>query len=100
MSQICKPLFLITIVSAIFSKDPEFLYNQGLNMLEKTEINNGISEIKSWLNENRTTEEYEEKLSELQQRLEPLVSRLFPSSKPSEPGDFSNGVAPTIDEID
>ena len=60
---------------------------------EKTEINNGISEIKSWLNENRTTEEYEEKLSELQQRLEPLVSRLFPSAKPSEPGDFSNGVA-------
>ena len=51
---------------------------------EKTEINNGISEIKSWLNGgNRTTEEYEEKLSELQQRLEPLVSRLFPSAKPS-----------------
>ena len=35
--------------------------NNALSEDEKTEIINGISEIKSWLNENRTTEEYEEK---------------------------------------
>jgi len=49
MSQICKPLFLLTIVSAIFSKDPEFLYNQGLNMLEKTEINNAENALRESL---------------------------------------------------
>lgn len=30
---------LFTILSVLFSQDPEILYNQGLNMLEKTDIN-------------------------------------------------------------
>ena len=49
MLQIFKPLFLLTIVSILFSQDPESLYNQGLSKLEKAEINKAEEALKESL---------------------------------------------------
>ena len=49
MLRIFKPLFLLTIVSILFSQDPESLYNQGLSKLEKAEINKAEEALKESL---------------------------------------------------
>ena len=49
MLQIYKPLSLLTIISVLFSQDPESLYSRGLKMLDKKEISDAEQVFKESL---------------------------------------------------
>jgi len=86
--------------------------NDKLTPEDKDTMNDSIKDLEEWLlNEDRTKEEYEEKLTSIGSSIESIMAKLNPQPGPGSMGSESMGInpndvmdsgnpEPTIDEVD